>query len=57
VVVALLGSKKSARKVPLPIRTTNAYSAISPSRNDQWSGKALRPSSLTKPARLVRSLT
>jgi hypothetical protein len=27
------------QKKPLRIKTMNEYSAISPSRNDQWSGK------------------
>ena len=34
---------------------TKLYSATSPSRNDQWSGKILRPSSLTAVEMLVRS--
>jgi hypothetical protein len=33
------GEKKNARNVPLRTRKTNAYSATSPSRNDQCSGK------------------
>src|SRR5690606_9589282 len=35
------GLKNSVRKVPVSSSTTNDQSAISPSRNDQWSGKTL----------------
>ena len=41
----MLGWKNSARKVPVSSRMTNEYSAISPSRNVQWSGKILRKKS------------
>ncbi len=47
--------KKNVRNVPDRSTTTKLHSAISPSMNDQWSGKIFRPSSLTKPERLVRS--
>jgi hypothetical protein len=36
-----LGSKKKVRKIPVSTRMTKQYRAISPSMNDQWSGKAL----------------
>ena len=39
------GSKNSDRNVPVSSRMTNDYSAISPSMNDQWSGKTLRKNS------------
>ncbi len=42
--------KKNVRNVPERSTTTKLQSAISPSMNDQWSGKTLRPSSLTKTA-------
>jgi len=32
------GTKNSDRNVPVSSRMTKEYSAISPSRNDQWSG-------------------
>jgi hypothetical protein len=35
------GSKKRVRNVPVSSRMMNENSAISPSRNDQWSGKIL----------------
>ena len=47
--------KKNVRKVPETRMTMKLYSATSPSMNDQWSGKILRPSSLTMPEMLVRS--
>src|SRR6516162_2524982 len=34
--------KKNDRNVPVSSRMTNDHSAISPSRNDQWSGKTFR---------------
>jgi hypothetical protein len=34
------GTKNSDRKVPVSSKMTKEYSAISPSRNDQWSGYA-----------------
>ena len=36
------GTKNSARYVPVSSRITNDHSAISPSMNDQWSGKTFR---------------
>ena len=36
------GTKNSDRKVPVSSRMTNDHSAISPSRNDQWSGNTFR---------------
>jgi hypothetical protein len=38
----MLGLKKNVRKVPVSSSTMKLYSAISPSMNDQWSGKTLR---------------
>src|SRR4051812_28745611 len=38
----MLGVNHSVRKTPLRSRTTKLHSAISPSMNDQWSGKTLR---------------
>jgi hypothetical protein len=38
VVLAVEGSKKNARYVPVTSRTMNEYSAISPNRNVQLSG-------------------
>jgi hypothetical protein len=35
------GSKKRVRNVPVSSRMMNENRAISPSRNDQWSGKTL----------------
>src|SRR5699024_9973257 len=43
----MLGTKNIVRNVPVRISTMKEYSAISPSRKDQWSGKILRPNSLT----------
>ena len=54
------GMKYRLRKMPVAIRTTNEYSAISPSMKDQWSGKILsrktRPP-LAKPNRSSSSAT
>ena len=47
--------KKNVRNVPDSSTATKLHRAISPSMNDQWSGKIFRPSSLTKPEMLVRS--
>jgi len=41
VVSAIEGSKNRARYTPETIRMMKLYSAISPSRNDQWVGKTL----------------
>src|ERR1700728_2157079 len=38
----MLGWKNSVRNVPDSSKMMNEYSAISPSRNDQWSGNTLR---------------
>ena len=38
----MLGSNHSVRNVPVSSRITKLHSAISPSMNDQWSGKTLR---------------
>ena len=35
------GLKNSVRKTPVSSTTMKLYSAISPSMNDQWSGKTL----------------
>jgi len=39
--MAELGMKYSVKKTPVTIRIRNDKSAISPSMNDQWSGKIL----------------
>ncbi|GAA5772543.1 hypothetical protein Aros01_09100 [Streptosporangium roseum] len=44
----MVGLKKKVRNVPVSSRTMNEYSAISPSRNDQWSGKIFRKFRLRK---------
>lgn len=51
----MLGSNQKVRNVPVSSRMTNEYSAISPSRNDQWSGKILRMLRLRKLPAPVRS--
>src|SRR5918992_6043403 len=38
----MLGSNHRVRNVPVSSRMTKLHSAISPSMNDQWSGKTLR---------------
>src|SRR3954465_7303643 len=38
----MLGWNQNVRKVPVSSSTTKLHSAISPSMNDQWSGKTLR---------------
>src|SRR6218665_1079475 len=48
--------KKNVRNVPVMSTTIKLKRATSPSKQDQLSGNALRPSSLINPARLVRSL-
>src|ERR671918_1294007 len=50
-----LGMNQNVRKVPDRSRTMKLHSAISPSRNDQWSGKTLRPNVLTRVARRTSS--
>ncbi len=49
------GLKKNVRKTPVSRMTTNAYSAISPSRNVQWSGKIFRIAFFRNPAPPSRS--
>ena len=39
--------KKNVRNVPVIRMITKLYRATSPSMNDQWSGKILRPNSRT----------
>src|SRR4051812_7310462 len=51
----MLGVNHSERKTPLSSRTTKLHSAISPSMNDQWSGKTLRRFFLAIVARPSRS--
>src|ERR1044072_5319824 len=51
----MLGLNQNVRNVPVSSRKTNAYSAISPSRNVQWSGKILRMLRLMKLAAPRRS--
>src|SRR3954467_2288945 len=51
----MLGRNQSVRKVPVRSSTTKLHSAISPSMNDQWSGKTLRTCFLASPAMPVRS--
>src|ERR1044072_1041451 len=38
----MLGSNHRVRNVPVSSRITKLHNAISPSMNDQWSGKTLR---------------
>src|SRR3954470_10516249 len=38
----MLGVNQRVRNTPVSSRTTKLHSAISPSMNDQWSGKTLR---------------
>ena len=38
----MLGLNQKVRNTPVSSRTTKLHSAISPSMNDQWSGKTLR---------------
>ena len=49
------GWNQMARNVPDSSSTMKLYSAISPSRNDQWSGKTLRTFFLTRVASPTRS--
>ncbi len=39
--MAELGMKYNVKKTPVTRRMTKEYNAISPSMNDQWSGKIL----------------
>ena len=50
----MLGTKKSVRKTPEIRIVMKLNSAISPSRNDQWSGKILRANVLTNVPMPVR---
>src|SRR4249919_156295 len=43
------------KNTPLNSKTMNEYSAISPRRNDQWSGKTFRRNGRLRPARPTRS--
>ena len=52
---AIDGLNQMVRKTPLSSRTMKEYSAISPSRNDQWSGNTLRRNGRLSPARPIRS--
>ncbi len=38
----MLGVNQNVRNTPVSSSTTNDHNAISPSMNDQWSGKTLR---------------
>src|SRR6476619_3971704 len=49
------GLYQSVSSVPVSSSTTKLHSAISPSMNDQWSGKTLRICFLARPASPVRS--
>ena len=51
----MLGVNQNVRNVPVSSRTTKDQSAISPSMNDQWSGKTLRAKTLVSVPRLSRS--
>src|ERR1700712_1041972 len=51
----MLGRNHSVRKTPVRSSTTKLHSAISPSMNDQWSGKTFRRFFLAIPARPSRS--
>src|SRR5262245_55448297 len=51
----MLGSNHRDKKTPVSRSTTKLHSAISPSMNDQWSGKPLRSCFLESVARPTRS--
>src|SRR3954453_3286043 len=51
----MLGVNHRVRNTPLSRSTTKLHSAISPSMNDQWSGKTLRRFFLARVARPSRS--
>src|SRR6478736_9970202 len=51
----MLGVNHRVRKTPLSRRITKLHSAISPSMNDQWSGKTFRRFFLAIVARPSRS--
>ena len=52
---AIDGLNQMVKKTPLSSRTMKEYSAISPSRNDQWSGKTLRKNGRPSLATPIRS--
>src|SRR4029079_17708986 len=54
---AWLAWKKNVRNVPVATRITKQNRAISPSRNDQWSGKTLRSAVRAMPNMPVRAST
>src|SRR3954452_14397564 len=51
----MLGLKKNVKKTPVAMMMKNAYIAISPSKNDQWSGKAFLMALLENRAKPNRS--
>src|SRR3954451_9709872 len=51
----IAGLNQRLRNTPVSSSTTKLHSAISPSMNDQWSGKTLRICFLARPAMPVRS--
>src|SRR3954452_4714091 len=51
----MAGLNHRLRNTPVSSSTTKLHSAISPSMNDQWSGKTLRICFLASPAMPVRS--
>src|SRR5215210_4178994 len=51
----MLGLNQSVRNTPVSRSTTKLHSAISPSMNDQWSGKTLRICFLAPVAMPTRS--
>src|SRR3954451_16350999 len=51
----MAGLNQRLRNTPVSSSTTKLHSAISPSMNDQWSGKTLRICFLASPAMPVRS--
>src|SRR5215217_8990274 len=51
----MLGVNHSVRNTPVSSRMMKLHSAISPSMNDQWSGKTLRTCFFMAVARPVRS--
>src|SRR5690242_17074320 len=51
----MLGLNQRLRKTPVSSRITKLHRAISPSRNDQWSGKTLRSCFFARPPSPTRS--
>ncbi len=51
------GTNQIVKNTPLSSKTMKEYSAISPRRNDQWSGKTFRRKGRPKPAMPIRSST